>query len=171
MSVPEGLPANLSRGVRLHRRIDAYSNQHPGIRISCNRFPQDLRRLAPIFVDILADHCLARQWHSFHDESIESFTLRTYELIEVEKIWLPDAASRFFGFMRERDLLSGYQHWPVVERALFSITRRLNREEMNESLALVAREKLEEIEDDFSAYFPDMLDHGKAWVSAERQSS
>ena len=74
--VPDELPSSLATGVRLHRRIDAYSNQHPIIRVSCRRFPQDLRRLAPIFVDIIADHILARHWVSFHEKSIEQFAHR-----------------------------------------------------------------------------------------------
>ncbi|MFB3106856.1 MAG: ACP phosphodiesterase [Pseudomonadales bacterium] len=169
--VPDELPVSLAMGVRLHRRIDAYSNQHPLIRVSCRRFPGDLRRLAPIFVDVLADHCLARHWSSFHDEPIEHFTQRSYELIEREMQWLPDRARRFFGYMRKNDLLAGYQTWAVVERALFSITRRLKREVLNEQLALTAQNELDRLEQDFLDYFPDMLEHAQGWVSAERQNS
>ncbi len=169
--VPEELPLPLAMGVRLHRRIDAYSNTHPVIRTSCRRFPPDLRRFAPIFVDVLADHCLARQWSSFHNERLELFNQRTYGLIEKEMEWLPDRAISFYGYMREHDLLAGYQSWTVVERALFSITRRLKREVLNKQLALTAHRELTGLEEDFLDYFPDMLEHAQDWLNAERQSS
>lgn len=169
--VPDELPVSLAMGVRMHRRVDAYSNQHPGIRTSCRRFPGDLRRGAPIFVDVLADHCLARHWSSFHDEPIECFTQRTYQLIDREMQWLPESARRFFGYMRTHDLLAGYRAWPVVEKALFSITRRLKREVLNEQLALTARSELPRLEEDFLDYFPDMIEHAQSWLIAERQNS
>ncbi|MEM8767504.1 MAG: hypothetical protein AAGE43_08685 [Pseudomonadota bacterium] len=33
--VPEAMPGDLALGVRLHRRVDAFSNQQPAIRRSC----------------------------------------------------------------------------------------------------------------------------------------
>ncbi|MCZ6853510.1 MAG: ACP phosphodiesterase [Gammaproteobacteria bacterium] len=167
--VPDELPTCLAMGVRLHRRIDAYSNQHPLIRMSCRRFPKEMRRLAPIFVDVLADHCLARHWSSFHNQPIERFTQRTYEFIASDVAWLPASAHRFFGYMRDEDLLAGYRTWTVVERALFSITRRLNREDLNERLTLAAHAELPGLSEDFLGYFPDMLEHARGWLNSERQ--
>ena len=42
------LPTGVQRGVRLHRRIDAYSNMQADIRVSVERFPAELRRIAPV---------------------------------------------------------------------------------------------------------------------------
>ena len=86
-------------------------------------------------------------------------------------VWLPDNARRFFDYMQEHDVLAGYRTWPVVERALFSITRRLEREGLNDLLRLIAQEQLPWLETDFFNYFPDMLTHARNWFSVERQSS
>ena len=58
-----------------------------------------------------------------------------------------------------------------MERALFSITRRLKREVLNKQLALTAHRELTGLEEDFLDYFPDMLEHAQDWLNAERQSS
>jgi len=164
-TLPVDLPRGLALGVQLHRRIDAYSNQHPGIRISCGRFPQPLRRMAPIFVDIIADHCLARQWSEFSSEPISTFTRRTYEQIAGHKRWLPAAGRRLLRYMSEEDLLASYRHTEVMQQGLRSITRRLDREHLNPALLETAIGQLEWLEEDFMSYFPDMLVHGRNWVS------
>lgn len=162
--VPAHLPADLALGVRLHRRIDAYSNQHPGIRASCARFPPQLRRMAPIFVDIIADHCLARQWSLFSDDPIDAFTQRTYGQIDQYRDWLSEGGARFFRYMSEEDLLARYQHPEVMHQGLRSITRRLDREHLNDELRATTTEHLARLEEDFLEYFPDMLDHARGWV-------
>ena len=166
-TVPADLPPDLALGVRLHRRIDAYSNQHPGIRESCERFPAPLRRMAPIFVDIIADHCLARQWPEFSDEPIDVFTQRAYLQIARHSNWLSARGERFFRYMSEEDLLGSYQHSHVMHQGLRSITRRLDREHLNAELMATAVSQLEQLEEDFLKYFPDMLAHGKEWVLRE----
>ena len=55
------------QGIRLHRRIDAVSNQHAAIRNSCQLYPKELRRYAPIFVDILADYHLSHRWQDYYE--------------------------------------------------------------------------------------------------------
>jgi acyl carrier protein phosphodiesterase len=162
--VPDQLPAELALGVRLHRRIDAYSNQHPGIRASCERFGPQLRRMAPIFVDIIADHCLARQWPEFSDETIHAFTRRTYGHIAAHSDWIPESGSRFFRYMSEEDLLARYLQADVMHQGLRSITRRMDREHLNPELQATAVAQLEGLEEDFLGYFPDMLRHAREWV-------
>jgi len=104
--VPEGLPAELALGIRLHRRIDAYSNQQPVIRRSCERFPPELRRFAPIFVDVIADHLLAGLWTRFHPRPLTDFTATAYAAIEPHVHRLPESGKRFFDYMNREDLLA-----------------------------------------------------------------
>ena len=58
-AVPVHLPQRIQVGIRLHRRLDAYSATQPDIADSIARLPRSLRRVAPIFIDLLADHYLA----------------------------------------------------------------------------------------------------------------
>jgi acyl carrier protein phosphodiesterase len=162
--VPESMPAGLARGVRLHRRVDAYSNQQPSIRRSCDRFPAQLRRLAPVFVDIIADHLLSRNWSSYHDLPITAFTADTYELIAGYDDWLSGSARRFFTYMRDTDLLAAYADWDVTLRALYSITRRLNQETLNGQLESAVSAIIDDLAGDFSEYFPDIVDHAQRWL-------
>ncbi len=159
------LPPGLALGVRLHRRIDAFSNRHPGIQTSCNRFSGPLRRLAPVLVDIIADHCLATQWAAFSDEPIEAFTARAYRQIASHDHWLPEHGHRFLSYMREEDLLAGYARSEAVHRALRSVTRRLGREHLDADMRNVTEANLTDLQADFQRYFPDLLAHAREWLS------
>ncbi|NIP13397.1 MAG: DUF479 domain-containing protein [Pseudomonadales bacterium] len=161
------LPPGLALGVRLHRRIDAFSNEHPGIQASCNRFPGPLRRLAPVLVDIIADHCLAKHWTVFCHEPIEAFTARAYGQITSQEHRLPEHGHRFLEYMREKDLLAGYAQFETMDRALRSVTRRLDREHLNTEMLSVTRANLADLEADFLAYFPDLVAHAQQWLRDE----
>ena len=167
--LPQEMPRGLALGVRLHRRIDAYSNQHPGIRTSSRRFPAELRRIAPILVDVLCDHLLSSRWEEFHAASLPGFTTHIYDVVASHEEWLTDNGHRFLAYARERDLLASYADWEVVLGALRSITRRLGRNELNPLLERAVPALLADLEADFVSYFPDIIDHARFWVAGERE--
>jgi acyl carrier protein phosphodiesterase len=170
-TVPGEMPVDLAQGVRLHRRIDAYSNTHPDIRISCDRFPPELRRIAPILVDIICDHLLARNWQDFHHDDLPRFTSLTYDRVAAHGDWLPDSGHRFLDYARANDLLARYDDWSVTSGALRSITRRLGRTELNPIMEGAVPPLLALLEEDFGRYFPDIIDHATDWVTVAGDGS
>jgi acyl carrier protein phosphodiesterase len=167
-TLPDSMPDGLRLGVQLHRQVDAYSNRHPDIRQSCRRFPPELRRLAPILVDIIGDHLLAGRWHEFHSKGLARFTTEAYASIAAHQDWLPEHGRRFLSYAADRDLLAGYADWPVAARSLTSITRRLGKSELDGQLLTCAQELLDPLESDFERYFPDVIRHAADWI--EQQS-
>lgn len=170
-AVPSGWPITLQTGVRLHRRIDAHSNQMQGIRTSCNRFPKALRRFAPIFVDVIADHCLALAWTGHHHRALTEFSERCYRVISAHAHRVDERQQRYIDWMIEDDLLANYTSFDVMQRGLYSITRRLRREELNGQLADFVRSSLPALQADFLEYFPDLVSHAQTWVARESRPS
>lgn len=168
--VSADLPAALGLGVRLHRRIDAYSNQHEAIRRSCNRFPEALRRLAPPLVDVVADHLLANAWADHHQQPLSTFASETYTHIAASEAHLPPRGQEFFTWMVGNDLLTSYLRWDAVERGMRSVTRRLRRQDLDDQLLRDVPQLLQDLEQDFQRYFPALEAHAIDWLSAERQN-
>jgi len=164
--VPEHLPAELAAGVRLHRRIDAYSNADPAMRRSSRRFPPELRRLAPALVDVIADHVLASRWERHPALPLEHFSRQTYRQIHESREHLPAEGRRFLSWMVDSDLLASYVSWDTTMRGLRSITRRLGREELNPIMAAELPALLDDLARDFDEYFPDMIIHASEWLAA-----
>ncbi|HEX7035027.1 MAG TPA: ACP phosphodiesterase [Pseudomonadales bacterium] len=168
--VPDDLPAGLAAGIRLHRRIDAYSNRHPLIRRSCERFPPELRRFAPIFVDVVADHLLAVHWHRFHPADLPSFTAGAYRAIGPHRQRLSDGGRRFYRYMVEVDLLADYRHAAAMHRALGGVLRRLGREALHREAVEAVEAQRAGLAADFLDYFPDLIRHASEWLDAESLS-
>jgi acyl carrier protein phosphodiesterase len=169
--VPADLPPVLTAGIRLHRRIDAYSNGQPDIRASCARFPDGLRRFAPVFVDVIADHLLACRWARFSSVPLTAFTADVYRAIETHAELLPEHGRRFFEYMATEDLLAAYADVDVMLRSLRSVTRRLRRESLEPALVVTVTRELPNLEADFLSYFPDIVAHAQAWLAAELPSA
>jgi acyl carrier protein phosphodiesterase len=66
-------PEPLAQGIRLHRRIDAATDRHPGIAALRAGFAPGQRRYAGIVLDLAGDHALALDWARHHPLPLEQF--------------------------------------------------------------------------------------------------
>ena len=158
-------PDALQAGIRLHRRIDAVSNQHPGIRTSCERFPKSLRRFAPIFIDILADHYLSLSWQDYTKENLGTFTPRCYQAIARYQEFVPQQGQSFLGYMHETNLLGRYHDWATIERALLFSLKRLGKEALGDDALVAAQQIASAAAQDFHSYYNDFRQQLRNWSS------
>ena len=114
-------------GLLLHRRLDSYTDQHPVFQRSRARLAAPFRRYAGILVDVFYDHFLAREWAVFRADPAERFAQRVYDLMAANEHWLPAKLQRFGGYMRERQLLTGYADEAVIAEVLKGLSGRLTR--------------------------------------------
>jgi acyl carrier protein phosphodiesterase len=165
--VPELWTTGLQTGVRLHRRIDAVSNRHAGIRRSCERFPSSLRRYAPILVDIHADLVLADRWSAHCTLPLQVFADACYSSTSTLHA-VPGGVSedtlRFVRYLRERDLLNLYGTWEGVGLCIRGIARRLNDGGFADSALEACQDLHGSLAEDFDGYFPDLLNEARQFV-------
>lgn len=152
---PEALfsPA-LCRGIRLHRAVDSFADAHPAFRRSRRRLRPHLDKLAPVAVDVVYDHFLARHWHRFSDEPLDDFAQRVYAALVAYRRLLPPRFGRFAQAMRERDLLVGYAELTVTAEALRRIGDRVRGGARLGAAGTALREHYADLEADFLAFFP-----------------
>ena len=161
--VPETLPDELRAGIRLHRRVDAVSNRLPGIAVSVRRLDPELRRVAPVLLDILADHCLANRWEHHGHGDLATFAAASYRAIDAYAIHLPPPGKRFFLRMREIDLFVRYREPETALRAMGYVLERLRHEHLAPKLDPIVRDALPALTDDFDVYFPELKTAVAAW--------
>jgi len=163
------LPLDLQAGIRLHRRIDAFTNQHDLIRDTCTSFPPRLRRYAPIFLDILGDYYLSRTWSNYYTEARPDFSQRCYDACAAYGQYLGEAEAaqlqKFLHYMRSTDLLANYDGWEHVERGLRSVLRRLGQSSLFEAANIAADAQRDSGEHAFRLYFSDLRDQLPAWAT------
>lgn len=160
----ESIPEDLRAGLRLHRRVDSISNQLPEIRRTYHRFGPELRRMAPVLLDLVADHVFAKHWSAFSGSSLQSFTLRCYRVLELYE--LPADAEGFIKRMIATDLLASYADRAVVFRAMQDVLTRLGRVNLSVRLEELLENESGGFERDFFLYFPELERQVADWIEA-----
>ena len=167
--IDKSLPLDLQTGIRLHRRIDAFSNQHQAIRDRCATFPLELRRYAPIFLDILGDFYLSQNWAYYYAHSRATLSRRCYEACEIYSVYLSTEQAtqmtRFLVYMRGADLLANYDDWQHIERATHSVLRRLDKLPLLNLANKAMHDERDSGAAAFSIYYRDMRHALPKWAS------
>ncbi|MCY4130653.1 MAG: ACP phosphodiesterase [Gammaproteobacteria bacterium] len=166
-TLEDDIPSDLKRGLLLHRHIDVQSNRLPSMRRTYHRFGTELRRAAPILLDLMADHVFAKHWEEFGTGELGEFTQSCYDAIERYEI--PTSAQRFYEHMRRTDLLARYSQLDVIEGIMLRILKRLRFTDLEEDLSHRLRENEVGFRDDFETYFRDLQAVSAAWC--EKASS
>lgn len=145
----------VAAAIRLHRRIDSFTDAHAAVQRSKSRISRARRRYAGIMIDMFYDHFLARSWEEFHDEPLAAFSARVYALLERRRAELPETMQFVAQRMAARDWLGAYASAATIHGALDRISGRLRRANR---LAGAGEELLADyagFESDFRAFLPE----------------
>lgn len=120
-------PATIELGIRLHRAIDAYTDQHPAVTACRLALPNDLRRVSGIVTDIAFDHVLAKTWTQYHHQSLQRFDQLTFVslLKPSHHPFFPEQALLTCQRMRDFKSLLRTQDDDFISRSLIHIGTRL----------------------------------------------
>ena len=161
--VNQAWPRDLVAGITLHRRIDALSNKSESVKPASSFYPKELRRFAPIYFDILADHFLANNWACWSTLALKDLTSDSYRALKKFDAYIPNRNQEFVSFMRNNDLLAGYQHWSNIELAISGVMRRLGRPELSDPSIQSMSSALKKCEFSFRSCLNEMVDHTADW--------
>lgn len=153
-------PAIIS-GIRLHRAIDAFTDQHPIVKKSHRRFNKKFRRFAPIICDIVYDHFLASQWAHYSEETLEDFGDQCYEI--VLQTSLPIKVKDTLLRMQKHNALASYAREEFIDHALINISERLKRSNPLASGFRHYEEIRAPLKEDFQLYMPALIAFVTSW--------
>lgn len=71
-------PEIIQKGIKLHREIDSFIDNHSKILTLKKKLSPDLPKISGIAIDIYFDHLLAINWNDYRTESLEKFTNEFY---------------------------------------------------------------------------------------------
>ena len=158
----------LSLGIKLHRKVDAISNQNEVIKSACGRFPKTMRRIAPILIDVISDFFLARNWSSYQKIEIASFASMCHSALDTHAKDFDAVANgkKFVNHMKETRLLVRSSSWLTIEQTARSVIKRLDREDDLSNLLKVMTAKQELFLEDFEEYYPLIRQEALEWLSS-----
>ncbi|MDN3611709.1 ACP phosphodiesterase [Vibrio ostreicida] len=116
---------NLSQGIRLHRFVDSFTDQHQGVSMAKALFPNGVRRFSGIGLDMFWDHCLAKHWGKYHPESLVSFCAEAEVIVSRDSPQsLPSHFVRTAHAMWQGKWLQSYQDLDNIGLALQRMSMR-----------------------------------------------
>jgi acyl carrier protein phosphodiesterase len=153
-------PPAVQRGIRLHRFIDSFTDNHPVVRRTTARLrAAGLGKWAGVVADVGYDHLLARDFPRYHADAAEplpAFSQRLYALLQARRHELPERLQHMFQYMRRDDWLTGYAQPAGLERALLGLSRRVPAAEVLTTGAAAFLAELPAYEADFREFWPEL---------------
>lgn len=153
--------ADIEAAIRLHRRIDVFTDSHPAVLAARARFPAARRRTSGILLDLFFDHCLARAWDDYASESLPFFTGRVYQVLRATPE-LPGHLALIAPRMAAQDWLGGYRDVKTLPRVIDAMRRRLSRPQLLDGAEAELERLYEPLWDDFRGFYPQLMRFAEA---------
>lgn len=146
----------IQMGIMLHREIDTFTDSHPLVKAGQSYLRPKFRHYSTVISDIFFDYFLAKNWSTYSNQPLENFARKTYDLMEQYHDQLPEDFNQMLNWMKNQNWLVAYGSQEGIQRALNGLTRRAKFDsKMNEATA-VLKEKEQEFEVIFFAFFEDL---------------
>jgi len=158
----DSYPAAVQAGIRAHRAIDTFTDQHPVVRRTTARLREaGAGKYAGVVSDVFMDHFLARNFAEFSGESLASFTQRVYAELASQQAIFPAAVQRFFPHLVQHNWLLHYAETEGIARALLGLSRRASPGSGMDTASNELVRNYAAYETDFRKFFPEL----QAYVS------
>lgn len=153
---------NVVAGIMMHRRVDVLADSLPQVKTCRDYFSGQHRRVAPITLDVVWDHFLARHWQQLEPlSSLHSFTQQARSQIVP---YLPLTPPRFQNlncYLWPERWLERYAELPFIAKVLQSMaTRRPRLAALAGSFADIERH-YPQLETHFWQFYPQMMQQAK----------
>ena len=117
-------PQGVQKGIRLHRMIDIFTDQHTATRQAKALLQPAVGPYAGAFIDVVYDHFLAMDNTIFNNDEWMEFSLRTYRLLDPYAGLFPEKFARLFPHMKTNNWLYNYRFKYGIERSFEGVAKR-----------------------------------------------
>ena len=151
-------PAAIQNGIKLHRAIDDFTDNHPATFEIKKFFKPAYRLYAGAFADVTYDYFLANDVKIFTTpHELKIFTENTYQLLQTQTEYFPEKFSKMFPYMQQQDWLYNYRFDEGLQKSFGGLARRAKYiEETNTAYQIFLDNKLD-IQHYYKIFMPDVI--------------
>ena len=146
----------IRKGVRLHRKIDSYTDKHPKVKESTKLLNPAHGKYAPVLLDIFYDYFLTKNWELYSDENFKDFTKNAYTILTAYHQQMPPSLHKNLPSMIENDWLSSYGKLEGIEFTISRVMKRVSKPEQLEDSIESIFDHFDELNNNFNVFFPDL---------------
>jgi acyl carrier protein phosphodiesterase len=154
----DAYPPGVQAGIREHRAIDTFTDQHPVVRRTTARLrAAGYGKYAGVVADVFFDHFLARNFADYSTEPLASFAQRVYGELAQRQAEFPPRVQQFFPYMVEHNWLLHYAEPAGIASALRGLSRRATPGSGMDTAGQELSRHYAAYEADFQEFFPELL--------------
>ncbi len=159
-----GYPTILEKGIRLHREIDHYVDNHPVVRSLVHELYKPLPKVAGIAIDLYFDHVLAKTWGNYHALPLNEFVANFYATEPEPRDHYSTEYLLMFEKMRKRNWLEHYKTMFGLTKACQGVSKRISFGNVLDKAPLIYGQFGEKVEKTFITFMEDAIPHHKAFL-------
>lgn len=151
------LPAGVMDGIKLHRIIDNYTDEHPLVKKAKKMVASIQGKYAAVTVDIYFDYFLSKNWNKYSDEPIENFESRCYSILNSQIDTMPTRVRPKTERMIQGQFLKSCTNYYNLGRTFHIVANRAKFDNFFHLATLQLIENEEQLNELFNEFFPDLV--------------
>lgn len=155
----DGLSPQVREGVMVHRYIDTFTDKHEAVKKSTRRLRFVYHKYAPVVADIYYDYLLIKNWEQYTDLDFEQFRYQTYDMLLARMEEIPPNLKERLPKMIANDWLKNYGTEAGLQFTFDQFAKRTTFKVDFAQAAEILMEYLLEFDDDFNAFFPEIMEY------------
>lgn len=152
----EDYPADIQKGIRLHRLIDNFTDTHPLVLETRKHLYPYFSKYAAVVQDVYYDHFLAIDWKVYHAVALPDFAQSVYHTLNASKMHMNERAARTLHYMELQDWLASYATTEGIDRTLKGMASRARFASNMEHSIAPLKAHFHEMKSEFDALFPEL---------------
>ena len=143
-------------GIKMHRAIDTFTDEHPIFRQSKRRLDDKYRLYKGVIIDLIYDHFLAKNWSQYSNIPLNQFSQGVYQLLNDNYNILPEKTQYLLPFMSKQNWLYKYRTIQGIGEILHDMNVRTKGiSKMNEAVEDL-KDNYTIFEEDFTTFFKEL---------------
>lgn len=160
-------PKGIQLGIKLHRSIDTFTDQHEVVKRSSQLFHKNYGKYSPVIIDVFYDYFLIRNWNKYSEIPLEKFIEDAYALFRKNFDTFPPRLQYIIKYMLKMDWFRTYQTKEGVKKTLEGISQRAKFENNIEDAVNELNIYEEQLDNDFNEFFPEIINYCKKFIETE----
>jgi len=153
------MPITVKNALDNHYLVDKFTDSHPAIKEAKQYFSAERKRFASIAIDVVFDHFLIKHWQYFHQEPLEGFKQKSYQLLNERISVMPCTMQKTIRNMTKNDWFKEYETVTGIGLALDNIAKRIRFTNNFSGAVEDIHRHYSELETVFLAFFPQLINH------------
>ncbi len=152
-------PEQVGFGIRLHRSIDLFTDQHPDVRKCIDILRPGYGRYSGIVMDVFFDHFLAANWNRYSEHTLRQFSKHAHAVFLSNFLLLPFRVKQFLPFLIQHKRLESYAHRDSMFQVLEIMSRRTSLPANSEWAMQILNREYDQFEALFHSFFTELIEY------------